>query len=100
MTLNETLEGERWLLLVHQLPAKPAYARVKIWRRLKGLGAVTVKNSVYALPANAETQEDFAWLTERLCGFAGGRVVSTLEGGYDLGALTESVAAHVGVLAS
>jgi acetoin utilization deacetylase AcuC-like enzyme len=42
--------------------------------------------------------EDYAWLTERLCGFAGGRVVSTLEGGYDLDALAASVAAHVGVL--
>jgi acetoin utilization deacetylase AcuC-like enzyme len=42
--------------------------------------------------------EDYAWLTRHLCGFAGGRVVSTLEGGYDLDALAASVAAHVGVL--
>ena len=46
-------------------PAKPAYARVKVWRRLQGLGAVTVKGSVYALPANDETREDFAWLLRR-----------------------------------
>jgi hypothetical protein len=54
------------LLLIHQLPAKPAYARVKVWRRLQALGAVTVKGSVYALPANAETQEDFAWLAKEI----------------------------------
>ena len=42
--------------------------------------------------------EDYRWLTGRLCDFAGGRVVSTLEGGYDLDALAASVAAHVGVL--
>jgi acetoin utilization deacetylase AcuC-like enzyme len=42
--------------------------------------------------------EDYAWLTRHLCDFAGGRVVSTLEGGYDLQALAASVAAHVGVL--
>ena len=42
--------------------------------------------------------EDYRWLTERLCDFAGGRVVSSLEGGYDLEALASSVAAHVGVL--
>ena len=42
--------------------------------------------------------EDYAWLTGRLCDFAGGRVVSTLEGGYDLDALAACVAAHVGVL--
>ncbi|MDT8857718.1 histone deacetylase family protein [Paracoccaceae bacterium Fryx2] len=45
---------------------------------------------------------DFGWLTGRLCDVAaahcGGRVVSTLEGGYDLAALAASVAAHVGVL--
>jgi hypothetical protein len=50
-----------WLLLVHQLPPKPAYLRVKVWRRLQALGAVTVKNSVYVLPAGEHTQEDFEW---------------------------------------
>lgn len=48
------------------------------------------------------TAEDFAWLTERLCDVAedccGGRVVSTLEGGYDLDALGLSAAAHVRAL--
>lgn len=43
--------------------------------------------------------EDFAWVTEQLCalaaGLCAGRVVSTLEGGYDLNALAESAAAHV-----
>jgi acetoin utilization deacetylase AcuC-like enzyme len=29
---------------------------------------------------------------------AGGRIVSTLEGGYDLNALADSTAAHVDVL--
>lgn len=46
--------------------------------------------------------EDYAWLTENLCDLAeahaGGRVVSLLEGGYDLQGLRDSVAAHVGVL--
>jgi hypothetical protein len=68
-------EGSRWLLLIHQLPAKPAYARVKIWRRLQALGAVTVKGSVYALPANAETREDFAWLAKEIVESAGEAMV-------------------------
>ncbi len=45
------------------------------------------------------TTEDFAWVTRRICDVAGdvceGRVVSSLEGGYDLDALGASVAAHV-----
>lgn len=57
---------ESWLLLIHQLPTKPAYFRVKIWRRLQALGAVAVKSTVYALPANAETQEDFEWLLKEI----------------------------------
>ena len=71
MKIEEISEGARWLLLIHQLPTKPAYARVKIWRRLKGLGAVTVKNSVYALPSNAETREDFAWLIKEIAELGG-----------------------------
>jgi len=55
-----------WLLLVHQLPPKPAYLRVKIWRRLQGLGAISVKNSVYALPASEQALEDFQWLLREI----------------------------------
>jgi hypothetical protein len=55
-----------WLLLIHQLPAKPAYSRVKIWRRLKGIGAIAVKNAVHALPMNEDTQEDFEWLLREI----------------------------------
>jgi hypothetical protein len=55
-----------WLLLIHQLPAKPAYLRVKIWRRLQSMGAIAVKNAVHALPMNEETQEDFEWLLREI----------------------------------
>jgi hypothetical protein len=51
-----------WLLLIHQLPPEPAYLRVKVWRQLQSLGAVSLKNSVYALPSRDETREDFQWL--------------------------------------
>ena len=48
------------------------------------------------------TEADFAWVTSELCSLAHrhceGRVVSTLEGGYDLKALAASAAAHVRVL--
>jgi acetoin utilization deacetylase AcuC-like enzyme len=47
-------------------------------------------------------EDDFAWVTGELLEVAasccGGRLVSTLEGGYDLGALARSVDAHVRVL--
>ncbi len=56
----------RWLLLIHQLPPKPAYLRVKIWRRLQGLGAISVKGSVYVLPAGEQALEDFQWLLREI----------------------------------
>ena len=47
---------------------------------------------------NLET-EDYGWVTRQLCELAdrhcGGRVISALEGGYDLQALSDSTAAHV-----
>src|SRR2546423_4659105 len=55
-----------WLLLIHQLPAKPAYLRVKIWRRLQGIGAIAVKNAVHVLPMSEEAQEDFEWLLREI----------------------------------
>lgn len=53
-------------MLIHQLPPKPDYFRVKIWRRLQRLGAVAIKNSVYVLPKNDQTQEDFQWLLREI----------------------------------
>ena len=48
-------------------------------------------------------EEDYAWVTERIReaadAWAEGRIVSVLEGGYDLPALGRSVAAHVRILA-
>ena len=55
-----------WLLLIHQLPPRPAYLRVKVWRRLQALGAVAIKNSVYALPAGEQALEDFMWLVREI----------------------------------
>jgi len=55
-----------WLLLIHQIPPKPNYFRVKIWRHLQKLGAVAIKNSVYALPSNDEAQEDLNWVLREI----------------------------------
>ena len=56
----------RWLLLIHQIPPKPDYLRVKISRRLQRIGAIAIKNSVYALPPTAEAYEDFQWIAREI----------------------------------
>ncbi len=56
----------RWLLLLHQLPPRPAYLRVKVWRRLQSLGAVAIKNSAYVLPDGERSREDLEWLLREI----------------------------------
>lgn len=36
--------------------------RVKTWRRLQQLGAVAIRNAVYALPDSPQAREDFEWM--------------------------------------
>src|SRR5512144_2223718 len=67
----------RWMLLIHQIPPTPAYLRVKIGRQLQRIGAVAIKNSVYVLPRNDETQEDFQWVLREVV--KGGGDASILE---------------------
>lgn len=74
MSKDLSKDSLRWLLLLHQLPSKPAYLRVKLWRRLQALGAVALKNAVYALPASEQAQEDFEWLLKEIIE-AGGEAV-------------------------
>src|SRR5216683_1918421 len=70
----------RWLLLIHQIPPKPDYFRVKIWRRLQRIGSVAIKNSVYVLPKNDQTLEDFQWILREIT--EGGGDASLCEAGF------------------
>jgi hypothetical protein len=81
----------RWLLLIHQIPPKPAYFRVKIWRRLQAMGAVAIKNSVYVAPTTNETQEDFEWLLREIV--KGGGEASICEARFIEGLQDEHVEA-------
>jgi hypothetical protein len=67
----------RWLLLLHQIPKKPDYLRVKVWRRLQRLGAVSIKNAVYALPRSEERNEDLQWVMREIV--AGGGEATLVE---------------------
>ena len=52
----------RWLLFIHQLPSQPSNLRVTTWRRLQQIGALPLKQAVYALPDTPDAREDFEWL--------------------------------------
>jgi hypothetical protein len=54
------------LLLLVGLPPHPSSLRVRVWRRLKSLGAVPLKRSAYLLPDTPERYEDFQWLSQEI----------------------------------
>src|SRR5437773_7953752 len=72
--------ANRWVLLIHQIPPKPDYFRVKVGRRLQRLGAVAIKNSVYVLPRSDQTVEDFQWQSREVV--AGGGEASVCEANF------------------
>src|ERR1700674_2133988 len=78
-----------WLLLIHQIPPKPNYFRVKIWRRLQRLGAVAIKNAVYALPASEQAHEDLNWVLREIV--EGGGDASLVEARFVEGLSDEQV---------
>lgn len=86
MAQRESAEREevpRWLLLIHQIPPKPDYFRVKVGRRLARLGAVAVKRSVYVLPSSESAVEDLQWVAREISADGGEATVckaSFIEG--------------------
>jgi len=90
MSSAEPVEA-RWLLLIHQVPPKPNYFRVKIWRRLQRLGAVAIKNSVYVLPRSDQALEDLEWVRREIA--EGGGDASICEARFVEGLSDEQVEA-------
>jgi len=68
---NQGGTGAPWLLLIHQVPPKPDYLRVKVRRRLHRIGATALKSSVYVLPNTPEAREDFEWLAREIASDGG-----------------------------
>lgn len=68
---DKKVEPKEWLLLVHQLPAKPSRARVTTWRRLQKLGAIPIRGAVWALPNSPQALEDFTWVKGEIAAFGG-----------------------------
>jgi hypothetical protein len=71
--------GRRWLLFVHQLPPRASNLRVRVWRRLQQIGAVVIKQAVYALPDSPGAREDFEWLKTEVEGANGHASVFAAE---------------------
>jgi hypothetical protein len=69
----------RWYLLIHQLPPRPLYLRAKIRQRLSRVGAVALKNAVYALPKRDDCLEDLEWIAQEAVAGGGEAYVCEAE---------------------
>jgi len=86
-----------WLLLLHQVPARPSSLRVKVWRRLQGAGALPLRNAAYLLPNRPEPREDLAWIASEvrsLGGQASLLAAAALDEGGDAALVAEFRAAR------
>jgi hypothetical protein len=54
------------LLLLVGLPPSPSSLRVRVWRRLRSLGAVALKRGAFLLPDTPDRYEDFQWLAQEI----------------------------------
>ncbi len=61
-----TMSMQQLLLLLVGVPPTPSSLRVRVWRRLRSLGAVPLKRSAYLLPDTPERYEDFQWLAQEI----------------------------------
>jgi hypothetical protein len=80
-----------WLLLTYKIPRQPTAGRVYIWRKLKQLGAVSLQDAVWVLPATPRTREHFQWLAAEIKELGGEATlfVSQLAFADDAAALIE-----------
>lgn len=69
----------KWLLLIYTLPPEARSSRVRIWRKLKRLGAVSFRNSVYLLPFGEERYEIAQWLCQEIQRAAGEATLLKVE---------------------
>jgi hypothetical protein len=52
-----TDDRQEWLLITYRLPAEPSRHRVAAWRKLRKVGAVSLKQAAWALPGRREFLE-------------------------------------------
>jgi Protein ChrB, N-terminal len=58
--------NSQFVLLIVSLPPNPSSLRVRVWRRLRALGAVALKRTVYLLPDTPDNYEQFQWLGQEI----------------------------------
>jgi DNA-binding transcriptional regulator PaaX len=63
--------ARRWLVLIYRIPAEPTRLRAGVWRRIKGLGAIYLQNSVAAFPHAVAVERTFRTLRKEIADMGG-----------------------------
>lgn len=74
-----------WLLLMYGLPVRASKERMRLWRKFRQLGAVSLKNSVYILPSSEGNYENFQWLSQEVQSMGGEATLVKTKGIENLG---------------
>jgi hypothetical protein len=81
-----------WLLLIYTIPTEPSRKRAAVWRELKRVGALAVRDGVWALPERDDTRASVHALAARVTELGG--QATLIEGArIDAGRGAELVAA-------
>jgi hypothetical protein len=79
--------ARRWLVLIYRIPAEPTRLRAAVWRRIKGVGAIYLQNSVAAFPHSAAVERAFRTLRKEIADMGGTAhlmITEMLAGGADV----------------
>jgi hypothetical protein len=68
-------DSVNWLTLIYRIPSEPTRLRAAVWRRLKGLGAIYLQNSVAALPAGTVAERALRKLRREILEMGGTAVL-------------------------
>jgi hypothetical protein len=63
--------GLGWLVLIYRVPTEPTRLRAAVWRRIKGLGAIYLQNSVAALPRTVAAERALRVLRNEIADMGG-----------------------------
>ncbi len=83
-----SLTNVPWLLLIVSLPTSSATARMRIWRALKALGCVALRDGAYLMPTGADHEEALQGLAEGCTGEGGSAWLMTVQARSDEESIT------------
>jgi hypothetical protein len=64
-------QRQQWLVLVYRVPSEPTRLRAAVWRRIKGLGAIYLQNSVAAFPRTVAAERALRVLRKEIIDMGG-----------------------------